>query len=99
MPNAPWTWAVRAHPDIAKVFYTPAADLEWCGRLETAATDATIGKVLCVCAAAAVAREVLAARGEAAQDAVEALKLLDRWIDDPTEQRFQHICSLIVRGG
>src|SRR4051812_21599530 len=85
----------QRHGDLA----ASAADLAWCGRLETAATDATVGKVLCLCAAAAVAREVLATRPGATQQAADALELLGHWIDDPTEERFERICSLIFGNG
>src|SRR5688572_14023717 len=99
MSNEAWTWDVRAHPDVAGVLAAPASDLEWCRRLETAAADATVGKVLCVCAAAGVAREVLANRHGATQQAANALGLLDQWIDEPTDERFERICSLVFGEG
>jgi hypothetical protein len=95
MPNTPWTWDAQEHPDVAVALAAPAADLGWCDRLETAPADPTVGKVLCVCAAAAIAREALASHGGNASQAVAALELLDQWIDEPTEERLERICSLI----
>lgn len=85
-----WTWDTAAHPGVASALAGP----DWCDRLEGAATDALVGKVLCVCAALAVARHVV---GEPVEDPLtaEALDLLARWIDDPTEERFHRICGTI----
>lgn len=99
MPEAPWTWDAREHPAVAGVVAAPAHDLGWCDRLETATEDAIVGKVLCVCAAAAVAREALMSLGGDARQADAALELLGRWIDDPSDERFERICSLIFEDG
>ena len=92
-----WTWSMRVNPNVAGVLTAPATDLGWCDRLETAAGDSTVGKVLCVCASAAIARKVLTtpAGGQATPPAAEALELLNRWVDDPTEERFARICEII----
>jgi hypothetical protein len=95
MPVERWTWSATAHPRVEDAVSKPSTDLEWCGQLETSAEDAVVGKVLCVCAAAAVARAVLAADPVARPLGVEAVDLLVDWIDDPTEERFERICSLI----
>jgi hypothetical protein len=94
MPDAPWTWDLRANPSVLGVLGPSACDLRWSDRLESAASDATTGKVLCVCAASAIAREVIAARG-VAPPAADALELLGQWIDDPTVERFDRICSFV----
>jgi hypothetical protein len=78
------------------VLSNPSAGLKWCAQLETSAEDAVVGKVLCVCAAAAIAKEVLAADPEARPQGVD---LLVRWIDDPTDERFERISSLIFGEG
>ncbi|WP_020470403.1 hypothetical protein [Zavarzinella formosa] len=90
MMKAEWTPS-----NVAAVFTAPAIDLGWCGRLESAAGNAILGKVLCVCAAAAVARAVLQVTPRVSDQASDALKLLCRWIDDPTIERFEHLCALI----
>src|SRR4051794_11345794 len=94
MPDELWMWDVRAHPKVARVFATPAAGPGWCDSLEAAPTCPTVGKVLCACVAAAIAREVLAAC-PVGKDAAGALELLARWIDDPTDERFRGICALL----
>src|SRR4051812_32202775 len=99
MPDGPWTWDARGHPDVAGVVAAPANDLGWCDRLETSPGDAVVGKVLCVCAAAAIAREVLMTLGGDAWQADAAMELLGRWIDEPTHERFERICSLIFEEG
>src|SRR4051812_21771224 len=95
-----WTWDARANPDVLRLLEEPVTGLEWFDRIENAPTDATDGKVLCVCAAVAIAREVLAAQvGLAgAHQASEAFDLVRRWIDEPTDERFDRICSLIFDG-
>lgn len=90
-----WTWDPTAYPPVADVLSEPTTDLGWCGRLEDAPADTLFGKVLCVCAASAVAREALKARSILTAVAAEALVLLDDWIDDPTDERFDRICGLI----
>jgi hypothetical protein len=80
---------------VERVFSQPSGNLGWCGQLETAAADAVVGKVLCVCAAAAVAREVLAGDPGARPKGMEAVDLLVHWIDNPTDERFECICSLL----
>lgn len=84
-----WMWDVSSLSKIAAAL----ADPDWCDHLERAGPDALTGKVLCVCAALGVAREV--SRGCDDPFASEALVLLARWIDDPTEERFGRICDTI----
>jgi hypothetical protein len=98
MTEQRWTWDRRAHPGVSAVLAPPAADRGWCDRLESVA-DALTGKVLCVCAAAAVARAVLAACPDCPEQAGGALDLLVRWTDDPTEERFDRICATIFPEG
>lgn len=89
-----WTWDAAADPGVTTVFSGP----DWCHRLESEASDAVVGKVLCVCAALAIAREVV---GETPADprVAEALDLLERWIDDPTDERFDRICDTLFGDG
>jgi hypothetical protein len=54
-----------------------------------------VGKVLCVCAASFIARLVLGGQGGDVSQASDALELLDRWIDEPTDERFDRICEII----
>ena len=104
MSGEPWTWDERAHPRVAGAFTASTSGLEWRDRLEwwdrldTAPEDAIVGKVLCVCAASAIARAVIAV-GDGMPRASDALELLDAWIDDPTEDRFEQICSLLFGDG
>jgi hypothetical protein len=101
MSSVQWAWDSRAHPEVMRVFEGPCPDLEWCGHLEKAPGDATVGKVLCVCAAMAIARKVLAADLAVAndRDEIAPLGLLGEWLDDPTEERFARICALIFDDG
>jgi hypothetical protein len=98
MPAEHWTWSASAHPRVEGAVSKPSTGLEWCGQLETAAEDAVVGKVLCVCAAAAVARAFLAADPVPSPLGAEDVELLVSWIDDPTEERFERICSLLDDG-
>lgn len=95
MASEAWTWEPSAHPRVVNLLAESVADLEWCARLEDAPTDPVVGKVLCVCAAAAIAREVLAAGSGVGPAAAAALALLSDWIDDPTEERLGRICGII----
>jgi hypothetical protein len=95
MPVERWTWSASAHPRVEGVVSNLSTGLEWCGQLETSAADAVVGKVLCVCAAAALARAVSAVDPVVRPLGAEALALLVSWIDDPSEERFERICSWI----
>lgn len=97
MSDEPWTWDDRSHPQVIHVLEEASADLEWRDRLECAAADAIVGKVLCACAAAAVARQVIAESEAACGSSATGgfLDLLSRWIDDPTEDRFERIYALL----
>lgn len=97
MSHEMWTWEPWAHPRVVSLLAEPAANLGWCARLDHAPTDTVVGKVLCVCTAAAVAREVLTAGPGVGPPAANALALLEEWIDDPTEERFNRICGIIFR--
>jgi hypothetical protein len=91
-----WSWNSQEHSDVARVLAGPVTDRDqWCDKLETAPQDAVVGKVLCVCAASAIARAVLSGGSAPDPEAERALELLDCWIDDPTEERFERICSLL----
>jgi hypothetical protein len=80
------------------VLAPPTAVGGWCAQLESAA-DALTGKVLCVCAAVGVARAVVSACSDCPEQAGAALDLLEGWIDDPTEERFDQICATIFPEG
>lgn len=95
MTERSWTWNSQEHPEVAAAFAAPTVDLEWCDRLEAAPSDLVVGKVLCVCAASALARLVLDGQSDDVSQASDALELLDRWIDEPTDERFDRICTII----
>lgn len=92
MPDERWTWDPRLHTRVKRLFNQSGSNLDWSDQLEAAPANVIVGKVLCVCAAAAIAREALGVRG--GNDA-EALGLLDRWIDDPTDDRFERLRALV----
>jgi hypothetical protein len=99
MPTERWTWHRRKHPEVNALLAANPADPEvgtalWCDRLESAPADAIVGKVLCVCIASAVARAAIAQSGDD-PETVRALDLLDQWIDDPTNERFEAVTALI----
>ena len=95
MTEQVWTWNSQEHFEVAVALAAPAVDLEWCDRLEAAPSEMVVGKVLCVCAASSIARRVLdGQRGDVSQ-ASDVLELLDRWIDEPTDERFDRICKII----
>jgi hypothetical protein len=94
-----WTWNASAHPRVEGILSKPSTGLEWCGQLDISAEDAVVGKVLCVCAAAAVAQAVSVAEAVVGPLGKEALDLLVSWIDDPTKERFERICTLIFDEG
>ena len=98
MPEERWTWDSSKHLAIAGVFEASDQDLGWCDRLEVAPKDAIVGKVLCVCVGAGVAREVVARLGGDTRPADAALELLGQWIDDPSDERFDQIYALIFKG-
>jgi hypothetical protein len=99
-PSARWTWDDRTHPRAMGAIDEPGDNGEWCDRLETAPTDCIVGKVLCVCVGSAIANDVLGAESENPERLAPArmsLELLERWTDDPTEERFEQICDLIFK--
>ena len=57
--------------------------------------DPITGKVLCACAAMGIARGVMRDSKFNSQQATDALVLLQQWIDDPIDERFDRICSLL----
>ncbi len=96
-----WTWDDRMHPQVARVLEETPDGLNWCNRLEHAPADATVGKVLCVCVATAIAREVLAAElgpSDSIHGAARPLDLVGRWVDCPTDERFEGICAHLFGG-
>ena len=95
MAERSWTWNSQEHPEVAAALAAPAVDLEWCDQLESAPSDMVVGKVLCVCAASSIARLVLDGQGGDVSQASDSLKLLDCWIDEPTDERFDRICEVI----
>jgi hypothetical protein len=102
MQPQPWTWNSEEHPQVAVVLASPPHNLTWCDRLEAAPKELVVGKVLCVCAASAIARRVLIKRREdnpRASDALDLLDLLDQWIDDPTSEGFDHISFFVFEDG
>lgn len=90
-----WTWNPQEHPRVLLALDVSPTDNEWCYRLEDSAEDAVVGKVLCVCASLLIAQTVTSAEKESGIINTEALKVLEEWIDIPTEERFQEICSKI----
>ncbi len=91
-----WTWDTRLYPQVEAVLTALAVDPDaMCDQLETAPGNGIVGKLLCVCAAAAIAREALGNRGTQPPEVTAALELLNLWIDDPTDERFDQICLRI----
>lgn len=89
-----WTWDGPTE-SVAAVFARPAVNSDWCGGLDSGGVT---GKVLCACAALAVARaEVRASGADPATE--EALELLTQWIDHPTDERFDRISGAIFGPG
>lgn len=98
MPSSRWTWERAEHPDVLPAIDTGSGSKQWCDAIETAPTDAVVGKVLCVCIALGIAGEVIATQIHDATNrskAAEPLELLEEWIDSPTEERSQRICTLL----
>jgi hypothetical protein len=93
-----WTWDDRMHPNVCQLVDEAKSVHDWCGHIENSPTDAIVGKVLCTCAALAIAKEVLATQicdVETRRKAAEPLVLLDQWIDSPTEDRSERIADLL----
>ena len=93
MASGKWTWSDQKQTRVIGVL--DDSDSEWCDQLEIAPGDAIVGKVLCVCAASRIAREVLADQSADHVHEREALALLEEWIDAPTDERFERICTII----
>jgi hypothetical protein len=94
--DASRTWDGRKHPQVIGAFDESGGD--WCDCLEQAPNDVVVGKILCVCVAMAIAREVLLAEmghAENLRKAAEPLDLLNEWVNCPTDARFERICALI----
>jgi hypothetical protein len=86
------------HPDVCRFVDVQNGAHEWCAHIESSATDAVVGKVLCTCAALAIAKEVITTQASGAEirhKAAEPLELLDQWIDSPTQERTERICDLL----
>jgi hypothetical protein len=94
-----WTWDDQENSLICRVLGDETGDLGWCDYIEKAPADPLVGKVLCVCVAAGIAREVLASINRDDAPAKVAIELLDRWIDEPTDERFERIGYLIFEEG
>ncbi len=96
MSDKSWSWDEVIHSNVMGVLAAPADDLpKWCNRLETAPTDAVVGKVLCVCGAVAIAQKLIANSPETTSEEEDILELLNQWINNPTDERWEHICNLL----
>lgn len=94
--NNTWGWDIREHPGVISILEHTDEGADWCDQLEDTASDPVVGKVLCVCASLTIARKVLSAVTSLESSiASQSLDLLHCWIDDPTDERFEQICSLI----
>ena len=82
-----WTWDPALNPKVVAIL-SGGGEGEWYDSLESAANDCVVGKVICVCAARAMACEALKQPGIDPASA-EALDLLGRWIDAPSDERFE----------
>ena len=93
-----WSWRTRLNPKVDELLRAAAIPSNWEDQLETLASDSLTGKVLCVVAGAAIARSVVATEHqihESFQEALEKLDLVERWIDDPTEERFEEMVEFL----
>ncbi len=91
-----WSWEPQEQPKIVELLNKPTRGRGWCDRLDEANGHVT-GKVLTVCAALSIARESVSTKPalQAVRDDLAALALLDEWIDDPSDERFERICRMI----
>jgi hypothetical protein len=93
-----WMWSQQELPNLLSRFDHPFST-DWCDQLEGAANDSVTGKVLCVCVAWELAREVTFTADSVHEPSVNALCSLGEWIDDPTEERFESIRRLVFEEG
>ncbi len=92
-----WTCRKQDNPSVVELLDADddGATTAWAESLETAALNALEGKVLCVCAALAIARHVHGEQQPLLADGVAPLRLLEHWIDEPTNERFEQITQLL----
>lgn len=95
--RAMWTCRKQDNPSVVELLEADddGSTNAWTDSLETAADDAVEGKVLCVCAALAIARHVHGEQQPLLAGGVAPLTLLEQWIDDPTNERFEQITQLL----
>lgn len=97
-----WTWDAIKHPGVLKVFSSNTSTCQWFYDLETDASDAVTGKVLCVVAGVAIAHAIITKEfleHEQLQESLALLDLADDWIDNPTDQRFDQITQFLFGDG
>ncbi len=93
-----WVWDVTDHPGVSNVLSSAASTRRWPDDLETAASDAVTGKVVCVVVGLAIARSIIEKHfsgDERSRESVALLDLADAWIDDPTDERFDQITRFL----
>jgi len=94
MATTGWRWSGTEHPRVDALLGILESGQEWDFELETVADDARVGKMLCVCAAAAVARYTVEQAGARADE----LDVLDAWVDAPTEELLASIWKRVLHG-
>ena len=98
MNFARWNWEPCVLPGLVEFLATPPEDpTVWRGYLER--LPGTDGKVLAVCVALEVVRELRASLEEVPTgvDDERALSVLSRWIDDPVGERFDTLAALLFK--
>ena len=90
-----WTCRATDNPSVIKLIdgHAATSGRDWAEQLETLAGDAITGKVLCVCAGLAIARRCETSTMPADD---QALSVLQQWIDDPTDQRFERLSAWLI---
>lgn len=94
MSTTTWTWSAGAHPALVRVVEDASHIDDWVAALDGAASDVVTSKVVCVCAAFGIATRATGRQaGGASTVDKEHLALLISWVDEPTDARFERICT------
>ncbi|WP_431689045.1 hypothetical protein [Hahella sp. NBU794] len=91
-----WVWDPKENPKIVELIDSNDESVNWCDALDRA-KNCSIGITLAVCASLSIVKRVIACSDglDSFPGDEYAIKVLEAWIDEPTEKNFSLVFSLL----
>ncbi len=89
-----WSWQSDENPDLVSLLRGPLPQTGWTELVEGVLTSGVVHKLVCLSAGLSIARTLCSSQQASSRpDDERVLRLVEDWLDDPTDEAFEAICA------